>query len=157
MNTVTYKNRRGRLFGQFFFFIKYLLPLIIFSFFIFFFNFKTVFPQADTKVQWKWMSFIPLGKSKKKKKRKNYNTFICIDPIATAVCHRSSNSIILFFNEFLINSFETFKKNGYIWYIFIYMDKKRKMSDIYILISSTVVLLHTVFNLRKGWVPLTLL
>ena len=30
------------------------------------------------------------------------------------------------------------------------MDKKRKMSDIYILISSTVVLLHTVFNLRKG-------
>ena len=43
-----------------------------------------------------------------------------------------------------------FKKTGYIWYIFIYIDKKRKTSDIYILISSTVVLPYTVFNLRKG-------
>ena len=48
MNTVSYKNRRGRLFDPFFF----LLSTFFLLFFSFFFPliFKTVFPQADTKI-----------------------------------------------------------------------------------------------------------
>ena len=46
-------------------------------------------------------------KQKEKKKEKITILPFCIDPIATAVCHRSSNSIILFFNEFLNDGFKT--------------------------------------------------